>query len=111
MTWILRNAGSQPCSLYGYPGVSFLDANGKEVGPAATRQGSAPAQFTLPPGQVGSFTVQVGVAGCQANAPQSSSIRVYPPNQTQALTAQVAVPICVAPQVSAVQPGIVNQNQ
>jgi hypothetical protein len=105
-TFILRNAGTTPCALAGFPGVSFLNSSGVQMGAAATRQGTAAARFIVQPGQVASFQVQIAVAGCTTNTPQSTTIRVYPPNQTAALEAPGAFPICTAPSVTAVRSGI-----
>jgi hypothetical protein len=105
-TFILRNAGSSPCGLFGFPGVSFLNSSGTQLGKAATRQGTAIARFIVQPGQVASFQVQIGVAGCATSSPQSTTIRVYPPNQLNALEAPAVFPICTAPSVTAVKNGI-----
>jgi hypothetical protein len=105
-TFILRNAGSTPCGLFGFPGVSFLNSAGAQIGSAATRQGTAPARFIVQPGQVASFQVQIAVAGCVTNSIQSTTIRVYPPNQKAALEAPGAFPICSVPTVTAVKSGI-----
>jgi hypothetical protein len=105
-TFILRNAGATPCGLFGFPGVSFLNSSGARLGAAGTRQGTAAARFIVQPGQVASFQVQIPVAGCSPNSPQSTTIRVYPPNQKTALEAPAAFPICSAPSVTAVKSGI-----
>ena len=105
-TFILRNAGSTPCGLAGFPGVSFLNSSGAQLGAAATRQGTAPARFIVQPGQVASFQVQISVVSCSASSPQSTTIRVYPPNQKAALEAPGEFPICSAPSVTAVKSGI-----
>lgn len=105
-TFVLRNAGSAPCSLFGFPGVSFLNASGAQVGPAAIRQGTPGARVIVQPGQVASFQVKVAVAACSMNSPQSTTIRVFPPNQRAALEAPGAFPICTAPGVTAVKSGI-----
>jgi hypothetical protein len=104
--YILRNAGTAPCTLLGFPGVSFLDSTGKQLGSAATRQGAASTVFTVQPGQVASFAVQIAIAGCATSAVQSQTIRVFPPNNTGALEAPGSYPICTAPSVTAVQNGL-----
>jgi hypothetical protein len=105
-TYILRNAGSTPCGLAGFPGVSLLNSSGAQLGAAATRQGTATARFIVQPGQVASFQVQISVVSCSAGDPQSTTIRVYPPNQKAALEAPGVFPICAAPSVTAVKSGI-----
>jgi hypothetical protein len=89
----LRNVGSSPCALYGYPGVSWVaGADGHQVGAAATRE----------PNNSGSEGIAVLAPGALASAPldivdasviPSSSckpvpvrgLRVYPPGQTAAM--------------------------
>jgi hypothetical protein len=105
-TFILRNAGTSPCALFGFPGVSFLNSSGTQLGAAATRQGTAGPRFIVQPGQVASFQVQIPVAGCVSPITQSTTIRIFPPNQKGALQAPAVFPICTAPSVTAVKSGI-----
>lgn len=105
-TFILRNAGTSPCGLFGFPGVSFLNSSGTQLGAAATRQGTAGPRFIVQPGQVASFQVQIPVAGCVSPITQSTTIRIFPPNQKGALEAPAVFPICTAPSVTAVKSGI-----
>ena len=42
-----QNTGSATCTLYGYPGVSFLGASGQQIGDPAQRQGGTPTTVTL----------------------------------------------------------------
>jgi hypothetical protein len=107
--YILRNAGTAPCTLFGFPGVSFLNSAGTQVGSAATRQGAATPAVTVQPGQVASFTVQIAIAGCATSAVQSQTIRVFPPNNTAALEAPGSYPICTAPSVTSVKSGLTAQ--
>jgi len=104
--YILRNAGTAPCTLFGFPGVSFLNAAGTQLGQAATRQGTAAPVFTVQPGQVASFRVQIAVAGCATNSSQSTTVRVFPPNNTGALEAPASFPVCTSPSVTAVVNGL-----
>jgi hypothetical protein len=90
----LRNAGSSPCTLYGYPGVSWVaGADGHQVGTAAQRQsdnsGSAERTITLAPGALASAPLDIVDA---AVIPPSEckpvpvlGLRVYPPGETAAL--------------------------
>jgi hypothetical protein len=107
-TYILRNTGALPCTLFGFPGVSLLNSGRQQVGAAASRQGTAFPKFTLQPGQVGSFLVQIAHAGCPATSPHSQTIRIFPPNQRSALTALLDTPVCTAPSATAVRAGIVD---
>ena len=90
----LRNVGSSACTLYGYPGVSWVaGADGHQVGAAATRQpdatGGAEASVILTPGAVASAPLDIVDA---AAIPQSAckpvpvrGLRVYPPGERAAL--------------------------
>jgi hypothetical protein len=90
----LRNIGSSTCTLYGYPGVSWVaGANGSQVGAAGSRgadnSGSAEKVITLAPGAVASAPLDIVDA---AVIPKSEckpvsvrGLRVYPPGERAAL--------------------------
>jgi Protein of unknown function (DUF4232) len=86
----LTNVGGATCTLYGYPGVSLVDSSATQIGAAATRsQLHTAALVTLAPGAKANFTLQIGEA---VNYPsgtckptQGADLKIYPPNQTQAL--------------------------
>lgn len=81
------NTSGTTCTLYGYPGVSFVTAvGGGQIGAAATRNNAiTPALVTLAPGAAAHATLQVVNAN---NYPPSRCtvvhthwLRVYPPDQ------------------------------
>lgn len=82
--------GSSPCTLQGFPGVSFVaGSGGTQVGASAQRvSGPEPVVTLHPGGPAASALLRVVVAG---NFPSSCKLtnvrglRVYPPNQTAAL--------------------------
>ena len=87
------NRSETRCTLYGYPGVSFVTwPSGSEVGNPASRMPltAGPAHVvTITPGSTANAVLQVADAGnyptsaCQpASAPY---LRVFPPGQTAAL--------------------------
>lgn len=84
------NKGNQSCTLYGYPGVSFVTAgSGDQIGSPAARNPQHPARsVTLAPGDGADAVVQVvdhgnyGADQCKATA--VSGFRVYPPGNTAA---------------------------
>ncbi len=87
------NAGSRPCTLRGTPGVSFLDAAGRQLGPAATRDltGNPMVTLTLAPGAAAYSTLHLtdtGVYGAVGTAPcdsaQAAQLRIYPPGSRRA---------------------------
>jgi hypothetical protein len=114
---VLTNTSAASCTLYGYPGVSFVTApGGSEVGAAATRDPiSPPTLVTLTPGGQANILIaltDVGVYSPSECQPTSVSwLRIYPPDdydslyvhypaQTCALTAKVVM------RVSAVRAGL-----
>ena len=92
----LTNKSSTACTLHGYPGVSLLDASGHQIGAPATRAAGPSPTIPLAPGAVASTTVHTlnaGVApgGCRA---PSSSVKIYPPDELDSLTAPGSITIC-----------------
>jgi hypothetical protein len=90
--WFLTfvNTSATPCTLAGYPGVSYVDGTGHQIGSPATR---TPGLFDfgpvplLPGGSAQALLrlVQVGFfdpAVCHPAA--AAGLRVFPPNQTTA---------------------------
>lgn len=88
-TVVLTNVGKATCQTQGWPGVSFVDAAGKDLGDAE-RVGSAPQAQTLPPGTAVQVTVRLsnpaGGNGCSGGAPSSRTVLLTPPNETDHLT-------------------------
>ena len=112
---VFTNVSGAPCTLYGYPGVSFVTgAGGSEIGIPATENPVRPRQLiTLAPGQAGHAELQVADA---ENYPPADCgmvtarwLRVYPPNQTAPLYAGFTARACTKPKgilaVETVQPG------
>jgi hypothetical protein len=96
---VLTNRGPL-CSLHGYPGVSFLGADGRQLGdPAAMNQASVRRVF-LPPGKSASAVLTYSNAGAFPDSAcrpqQASSVRVYPPGERAALVAADSVLVCSA---------------
>jgi len=86
-----KNTSTNPCTLYGNPGVSMVaGADGTQIGASATFVNRAAAKtVTLQPGQQVTATLQIAEA---LNYPSSKcditpalGLRVYPPGQTAAL--------------------------
>jgi ABC-type transport system substrate-binding protein len=92
---VLRNTGTSECVMRGFPGVSLLDAGGSQIGEPATREGSEGASVTLTPGAAASVTLHTANEGLGAPCdPTSAEIRVFPPDQTEALTFSAAYTAC-----------------
>ena len=97
------NTSSSPCTLYGYPGVSFVTAaDGSQIGIPATRNPALAAQLvTLSPGQTVHAELQVADA---QNYPPSDCglvtahwLRIYPPNQTAPVYVSFTAQTCSKP--------------
>ncbi len=102
-TYALRKTGPGTCVLYGFPGASLVDAQGRQVGAAARRQGSAGGAVQLATGQAAVFDVALAYAGCPGGAPRSDSLRVYPPGERGSLLTPFQLPVCTTPTVTAVR--------
>jgi hypothetical protein len=90
----LTNIGPAACTLYGYPGVSWVaGADGHQVGAAAARQknasGSAERTVTLAPGALASAPFDIVDAGvfspAQCKPVPVRGLRIYPPGEKAAL--------------------------
>jgi hypothetical protein len=97
------NSSSSPCTLYGYPGVSFVGAaGGSQIGAAATRNSALPAKLiSLSPGQTVHATLQVVDA---MNYPSGDCgpvtahwLKIYPPNQTAPVYVSFTAQTCSKP--------------
>jgi hypothetical protein len=105
---VFTNTGTNACILQGFPGVSFVDANGDQVASAAVRQGGDGSVISVAPGSsaIATAVVSDGEDAYCANGGQDVSpipvvgFRVYPPNQTAALFAPMdlsasnPLPVC-----------------
>ena len=114
------NISGSPCTLFGYPGVSFVTGqSGTQLGRAATRNPVAhPATLTLAPGDVAHAMLQVAEAGnysaAQFKPETDHSQKVNPPDKLSAAYAHFTATACSAElphgigsqlSVSAIQPG------
>jgi hypothetical protein len=109
------NTGSKSCTLYGYPGVSFITASGRQLGAAATEDPTYPRELvTLTPGAVAHAELRVTDAmnypspACQVVT--AHRLRVFPPGQTNPLYLTLDARACAITSVQilsvqTVQPG------
>jgi len=88
----LRNIGSSACTLYGYPGVSWVaGADGHQVGAPAVRQadpGGSEKTVTLAPNALASAPIDIVAAAViprsQCKPVPVRGLRVYPPGENAA---------------------------
>jgi hypothetical protein len=111
---VLTNTSASSCTMYGYPGVSFVKGQGgSEVGAPATRNTAVKAaQLTLAPGGKASVLLAVHDAGAYPDCRPASVdwLRIYPPGDYGSLYVQYKAQACANPNksiltVSAVSPG------
>jgi hypothetical protein len=99
---ILSNTGA-PCTLYGYPGVSYVTAStGTTVGAPAQRDSISPARTViLATGQSAqALLIETDSLNYPQNTCQLTSVaglRIYPPGQTAALYIPQANKACANP--------------
>lgn len=100
---VFTNVSGAACTLYGYPGVSFVTGvGGSQIGMPATENPARPRQLiTLAPGRAGHAELQVVNA---ENYPPANCglvtahwLKVYPPNQTAPLYAGFTAQACTKP--------------
>ena len=112
------NASGDACTLFGYPGVSFVTGvGGSQIGNAASRNPAfASESVTIPAGGVVHAALQVVNA---QNFPRADChpvtahwLKIYPPNQTAPLYLSFTAPACTRQDkpvsilaVEAVRPG------
>lgn len=98
----LTNISGSTCTVFGYPGVSFVTGpSGTLIGRAATRNPVKPATtVTLAPGQVAHATLQVAQAGnydpAQCKPVTAHWLRIFPPDQTAPLFVSFTTTACSA---------------
>ncbi|MCQ1954580.1 DUF4232 domain-containing protein [Arthrobacter sp. zg-Y238] len=97
------------CTVAGYPGVSYLDAAGQQVGaPAARTEAAAAVPVTLAPGQAAAAELRETVAqkygDCQVQ--ETASLLVYPPEDTASLSVPYASTGCSNTDIELLQVGI-----
>ncbi len=98
----LTNTGSSSCSLFGYPGVSWVSGpSGSQIGRPATRNPVlTPATVVLAPGQTAHVTLQVVDAQnydkstCQPVT--AHWLKIFPPGQFTALYVKFSALTCSA---------------
>ena len=89
----LRNTGTSACTLYGYPGVSWVrGATGVQTGAAATRQADpngTEKTVTLAPGALASAPLDIVdaavIPSSECKPVAVRGLRIYPPGQQAAL--------------------------
>jgi Protein of unknown function (DUF4232) len=98
----LTNNSKSSCSLFGYPGVSFVTGpSGSQIGQPATRNPAiTPSTVVLSPGQTAHVTIQVvdalnySKSACQPV--KAHWLKIFPPGQFSALYVKFTALTCSA---------------
>jgi hypothetical protein len=94
------NASGAACTLFGYPGVSFVTGTGgSQIGGAASRNPAVTSQLvTLAPGSTAHATLQVVNAmnypEAECHLVTAHTMKIYPPNQTAPIYLSFNAPAC-----------------
>lgn len=96
---VVTNTSSGSCTLFGFPGVSFVTGSGKQVGADAARRHTTPHLVTLPGngGKASALLRQPDPSAfppSQCNAAKAQRLRLYPPGQFSALTVTYKTQVC-----------------
>ncbi|MEV6008112.1 DUF4232 domain-containing protein [Streptomyces sp. NPDC051976] len=79
---LLTNHSGTTCHVTGFPGLSMLDAKGKQIGAPATYQQLPHSPVVLRPGQSASDTIHT-INQQGTCLPTSTRLRIYPPGSRQ----------------------------
>lgn len=99
---IFTNASDGECSIDGYPGVSYVDAAGEQVGAPAEREPGDSVGVLLGPGESAVAPVKQTYAehygaGCELVG--TAGLRVYPPNATDFLIVDQTGSACASEEI------------
>jgi septal ring-binding cell division protein DamX len=113
---VFQNTGSAPCSLRGYPGVSFVTSHGAQLGKAAERTPASAKVVTLIPNahayaSLRTVNGQGGYDPSQCALTTVPALRIYPPNETASADIRWNKPECVGSKVQNLQVGPVHTNR
>ena len=103
---VLTNTSAATCSLYGYPGVSFVTGQGgSQIGkPASKNTVIPPALVTLAPGGKADLLLAVHDAGAYSASTCKLTkvdwLKIYPPGDYGAVYVQYNTQACGNPSVS-----------
>lgn len=108
---ILTNVSNEECIMSGFPGVSYVDASGTQIGAPADREDTG-AEILLAPGASAVAELkQTGAEnyGGDCSLTEATGLRVYPPEATDSLIVAQKSMACASESivlmtVSAMQP-------
>ncbi len=109
---IVTNSGLT-CTLFGYPGVSYINSAGAQVGMPAARQGGQETTVRIHSGATASALLHqpnpLAFPASDCHKAKTAGIRFYPPGQRTSLTVASANQVCTTKQgessITTMQPG------
>jgi hypothetical protein len=98
LTYYLENRGSVECTMAGYPGFSYLFADGTIIQRPADRTGGSYRTVRLEPGQRATFIVRtvdgsIPGTGCSTSW-KTAQVQVYPPDQVDPIRQPSSIAAC-----------------
>ena len=94
------NLSGHRCTMFGYPGVSWVDLAGRQIGAPGSREPNVPPRVvTLAPGATATAPLRASnvffmpAPGC--NPLLAAGMRVYPPNEKSSRIAPMPLNTCV----------------
>jgi hypothetical protein len=112
---VFRNTSSRSCTMFGYPGVSFVGGgSGQQVNDPFRRDTGTPVAVTVAPGGAAHalmlFVHPEAYPSGSCQAVQVDGYRVYPPDETAAVFVAAPQQACSVkgagvPRIGVVQPG------
>ncbi len=101
---VLTNSSGEECILKGFPGVSFVNDGGNQIGAAATRNSAEPSEsIELLPGESAMATLKQTNAqnyGPQCEQTEAAGVRVYPPSAYDSLIVGQDITACANDAIS-----------
>lgn len=103
---VFTNVGAAPCVLRGYPGVSFVDDDGEQLGEPARRLGAEQVHaVTLDSGEQAHANLGIPESANYSDADcrpaKAAGVRVYPPEQTDAQFVASRMQVCTTKEARA----------
>ena len=103
---VLTNSTPTPCTVQGYPEVSFINAAGDPTGPKVTRWADGVPRVTLDPGRSATATVvQMAVnlsAGCAypTQTSPTTALRITLPGDARSVVLPYPTNVCGSPTIA-----------
>ncbi|MEU7892659.1 DUF4232 domain-containing protein [Nonomuraea sp. NPDC049152] len=93
---LLTNKSAKSCWVYGFPGLTMVDAEGDALRTRVVRKKATPHKVILKPGKAATSTVSWTVVetGEETSCPASAKLLVYPPDERSHLEVRFVSTVC-----------------